>query len=106
MPGHRMPTNSKLLVRSPIMQAMKRVDGYLYDDEADLPIAAAADALARLQPAQSVVEIGSFCGKSTVSLGLVAKTLRPEAKVYAIDPHEGQLSVGDQTVGVAPTFAT
>lgn len=99
------PTRSRLLRTLPILQAMQRVHGHLYDDEADLLIGAAADALTRIQASQSVVEIGSFHGKSTVGLGLVAKTLRPDAKVYAIDPHEGELTEGDHIVNVEPTFA-
>jgi hypothetical protein len=36
----------------------------------------------------AVVEIGSFCGKSTIWLA------QSESKVYAIDPHKGQVESG------------
>src|SRR5215204_969316 len=100
-----VPTRSKLPLTLPIIEAMRRVEGYLYDEEADLLVAATSHALTRFKEPNTVVEIGSYCGKSTVILGLVAKSMRPKVKVYAIDPHEGELSVGDDTVEVEPTFS-
>ena len=105
MSKHALPDRPQLLLTLPIMHAMQRVDGYLYDDEVDLLIAATARVLANAGRHPAVVEIGSYYGKSTVILGMVAKTVRPGATVYAIDPHEGELSVSDSTVNVAPTFA-
>ena len=106
MQGNALPARAELLLSLPIIEAMQRIDGYLYDEEADLLIAATACALARSGRHAAVVEIGSYYGKSTVIFGMVAKTVRPGAKVYAIDPHEGELSVSDPVVNVEPTFAT
>jgi predicted O-methyltransferase YrrM len=44
-------------------------------------------------PQSSIVEIGSFHGRSTVVLGSAAQR-NPRRLVYAIDPHEGDLSSG------------
>ncbi|MCH8999221.1 MAG: class I SAM-dependent methyltransferase, partial [Proteobacteria bacterium] len=52
-----------------------------------------------------MVEIGSYLGRSTVVLGSVVKHICPRAKVYAIDPHEGELTSPDGTPELAdPTF--
>ena len=80
------------------------INGFLYDDEADLLLAATARVLAMPGPPRSVVEIGSYCGKSTVVFGMTARVLHPDAKVYAIDPHQGELSVADEIVPGEPTF--
>jgi tetratricopeptide (TPR) repeat protein/GT2 family glycosyltransferase len=68
------------------------IDGWLSDDEADLLIAAVLKATQRPNGAQnlSLVEIGSFCGKSTVVIGRTLKALAPpHFHLYAIDPHDG-----------------
>jgi glycosyltransferase involved in cell wall biosynthesis len=104
-----------LLATLPILERMRRIDGWLEDEEADLLIAAAARALANLpappaspvsrEPA-AVVEVGSYCGRSTVVLGSVVRTLRPDARVYAIDPHQGEVGAVDQGLERrAPTLA-
>src|SRR5215203_2439770 len=87
-----------------IMEAMRQVHGYLYDEEADLLFATAMRALAIPEVPGTIVEIGSFHGKSTVVLGRVAMAVEPSVKVYSIDPHEGELSVDDPTLNVAPSY--
>lgn len=64
--------------------------GFLSAAEADLLFELAA----HVPPGGTIVEIGSFQGKSTVCLGLGAK--RSGARVYAIDPHE-DCQVNDAT---------
>ena len=59
----------------PIMRAMQSINGFLYDDEADLLLAATARVLAMAGPPRAVVEIGSYCGKSTVVMGMTARVL-------------------------------
>ena len=98
------PKQAPWLRAFPIMRAMQSINGFLYDDEADLLLAATARVLAMPGPPRSVVEIGSYCGKSTVVFGMTARVLHPDAKVYAIDPHQGELSVGDEIVPGEPTF--
>jgi hypothetical protein len=52
------------------------------------------------------VEIGSYCGRSTVVLGLTIKALGgAETRLHAIDPHEGEVSTLEQGVmQTAPTL--
>jgi cephalosporin hydroxylase len=87
-----------------IMQTMRHVFGHLHDEEADLLLATVMRALSIPGAPGTIVEIGSFHGKSTVVLGLVAKAVGPHVKVYSIDPHEGELSKDDPAVNVAPTY--
>jgi predicted O-methyltransferase YrrM len=95
-----------LLLTWPILRRMKQIDGWLEDDEADLLIATAARALVDLPAPHTMVEIGSYCGRSTVVLGSVAQALARSAKVIAIDPHDGEVGALDQGVKrMAPTLA-
>ncbi len=48
------------------MQAMQGVEGFLYDDEADLLLAATVRMLSMPGTPRAVIEIESYCGKSTV----------------------------------------
>jgi len=94
-----------LLLTCPILNQMKKIEGWLEEEEADVLIAASAQALTSLPGPHALVEVGSYCGRSTVVLGSVAKQLYPGAKVYAIDPHDGKVGALDQGVqNVAPTY--
>jgi glycosyltransferase involved in cell wall biosynthesis len=86
-----------LLLTLPILTRMRAVEGWLDDDEADLLIASTARALATLD-AGAVVEVGSYLGRSTVALGSVVRTVRPTARVYAVDPHDGRVGALDQGI--------
>lgn len=89
------------LDREAILQQMRAVDGWFEEDEANLLITTVAEALDRAagNPAAAVVEIGSFCGRSTVVLGLTIKALGiPQARLHAIDPHDGEVSTLEQGV--------
>jgi Methyltransferase domain len=95
-----------LLLTLPIIERMRGVEGWLTDREADLLIAGAARALAALPAPHVVLEVGSYCGRSTTVLGSVVKALSPEGRVYAVDPHEGEVGSLDQrVVRTAPTLA-
>jgi Methyltransferase domain/Glycosyl transferase family 2 len=104
MPASRFKDSSRLVLTLPILAKMKKIQGWLEEDEADLLIAAAARALATLPGGSAVVEVGSFCGRSTVVLGSVVKSLGAETKVYAIDPHDGKVGALDQGIqSLAPS---
>lgn len=91
-------TGPRLLVRAEIIAQMRGVEGWLEDAEADLLIAAAEHALTANDERHAVVEVGSYCGRATTVLGHVARAVRPEAKVYSIDPHDGRVGALDQGV--------
>ena len=95
----------RLLLTLPILSRMRLVEGWLDDEEADLLIAAAAHALTTLPGPAALVEVGSYCGRSTVVLAHVAQAVAPDARVYAIDPHDGVVGAADQgVVKGAPTL--
>ncbi|MEM1111959.1 MAG: class I SAM-dependent methyltransferase [Pseudomonadota bacterium] len=59
------------------------IKGFLAQDEAET-LYRCAEAASRLGP---VMEIGSYCGKSTIYLGLACQAA--EATVFALDHHRG-----------------
>ena len=87
-----------------ILMEMRKLEGWLDDDEAKLLV----ETLGKLSSAgvaSSIVEIGSYCGKSTVVLGLALKQSgRHASRIYAIDPHDGRISTVDG--GIAATAPT
>ena len=87
-----------------ILARMQEIEGWLDEPEARLLMATTVLALIEGEP-QAVVEIGSFQGRSTVVLGTVVKAVCPETRVYAIDPHEGQVTIeGGKTDTYPPTL--
>jgi hypothetical protein len=86
-------------IRQPIMTAMRQVPGWLYDEEADLLITVTERALAACPDVRALVEIGSFRGKGTTVIASVVRAIRPSARVWAVDPHDGV--VGDRERGVS-----
>jgi predicted O-methyltransferase YrrM len=89
------PPPPRLLLTLPILDAMRDVEGWFLEQEADLLAAAAAAALRSRPGPHHLVEVGSYCGRSTVVLGGVVRAIGgPDDRVFAIDPHEG-------TVGAA-----
>jgi predicted O-methyltransferase YrrM len=105
--GGAMPTSQEeaMLRTLPILDRMRRIEGWLDDEEADLLIAATTKAasLASDEQPTSVVEVGSYCGKSTIVLALTLKGLGLHtAKVYGIDPHDGQVGAHDQGLVQTP----
>lgn len=94
--------------RPPILRQMRGIEGWLDDAEADLLITATLQALEVAASATdaAIVEVGSYCGKSTVVLGRTLKALGQNAPhVYAIDPHDGKVSgLGQVIMQMAPTL--
>lgn len=90
----------------PILAQMRSIKGWLDEDEAELLIATCSKAIQICPDSCAVVEIGSYCGRSTVVLGSVVKALRSTVPVYAVDPHEGEVgAVGQDACTTFPTLA-
>ncbi len=77
-----MPKINKKLRLS--QKLAKKIDGFLSQNEGELLFKLAKNC----PPKTSIVEIGSWKGKSTVFLGLGSQSGNKN-KVYAIDPHTG-----------------
>jgi glycosyltransferase involved in cell wall biosynthesis/predicted O-methyltransferase YrrM len=87
-----------MLLRAEIIAQMRAVEGWLEDAEADLLIAAAEHALTAYDAPHAIVEVGSYCGRATTVLGSVALAVRPKAKIYSLDPHDGRVGALDQGI--------
>jgi predicted O-methyltransferase YrrM len=106
-PRHGKSDAVRLLLTTPILRRMRSIEGWLDDAEADLLIAVLTRAAA-LPGAQSVVEVGSYCGRSTVVLGGALSALDGASgiRIYAVDPHDGMIGALDQGIKhVAPSLA-
>jgi predicted O-methyltransferase YrrM len=101
------PPQLPLVLTMPILARMRSIEGWLSDEEADLLIGALARVISTIENAPAVVEVGSYCGRSTVVLASVLQSLQiSRMKVYAIDPHDGRVGALDQGIEqLAPTLA-
>lgn len=99
-----LPEHSALLLTQPILARMRLIEGWLEEDEADLLIAATARALTDVPQSQAVVEVGSYCGRATVVLAGTVQVVRPSAKVWSIDPHDGRIGTAERIITVAPSL--
>src|SRR5262245_48109407 len=87
----------------PILERIRDVEGWLTWPEADLLAACAQSALHDSNgEAGLIVEVGSWCGRSTIIVASVAQLLG--GHVWAIDPHEGEVGAADS--GVQQTGST
>ena len=103
--GNERRKPPRILQTLPILARMRQVEGWLDDAEGDLLLASAARALNDHGASAGIVEIGSYCGRSTTVLGCAVEALCPDARVFAVDPHDGKVGSDDtsiQTVG--PSF--
>ena len=77
-----------------ILAAMRSISGWLTDAEAELLMAGAALVACGGAP-RTLVEIGSYQGRSTVVLGSTLRALSPQSRLFALDPHEGTVGAAD-----------
>jgi predicted O-methyltransferase YrrM len=91
-----------LLLTLPVLERMRRVEGWLFDEEGDLLLAGVSRAVREFPEPAAVVEVGSYCGRSTVVLGSAVRAVAPEVRVYAIDPHEGEVGAADRGLARTP----
>src|SRR5262249_38833280 len=62
-------------------------------------------ALTELPETRAIVEVGSYCGRATIVLASVLKIVRPTARVWSIDPHDGKQGTADRYVNFPPSLA-
>ena len=89
-----------------ILDRMEQVEGWFRREEAELLLQIARQAAVAHESA-AIVEIGSYCGRSTIVLASAARVPGRSARVYAIDPHDGEVGARDTLDGVLrqlPTF--
>jgi len=95
---------SEALVES-VLDRMEQVEGWFRRDEGKLLFEVAYHAVVG-QETPAIVEVGSYCGRSTVVLASAARLANSEARVYSIDPHEGEVGDGDAIDGVRRESST
>jgi len=87
-----------------VLDQAQGVEGYFHREEGRLLYETAVATLARL-PDHTTVELGSYCGKSTIILGKAVRSLNGTYKVYAVDPHEGEINFPDGVHRHPPTLS-
>jgi predicted O-methyltransferase YrrM len=94
------------VARSHILRRARCVEGWLADEEAELLLECAMQVASHASSTPVIVEVGSYCGKSTILFGLTLKALgRQEGRVVAIDAHDGRVTMVDQRVAsLGPTL--
>ena len=86
-----------------ILDLAETIEGYFHRDEGRVLYETTVEVLKRL-PDLAIVELGSYCGKSTIILGKAAQSLGSASKVFAIDPHEGEINFPYGVVRMTPTL--
>ena len=89
----------------PILERMRRIEGWLDEEEGELLAAALGRALDLLPAGFPIVEAGCFCGRATVVLAGVLQMRRARNPIYSIDPHDGRAGALDRGLqNFGPTF--
>ena len=89
---------------SDTLRLMDETEGWFTRDEGRLLIMGTVLAFCE-QPAHSIVELGSYLGRSSVVLGRVVEEISKGTTVHAIDPHEGDLTEpGDVAASEEPAY--
>ncbi|MBN9385046.1 MAG: glycosyltransferase [Chitinophagaceae bacterium] len=103
-----MPDAGVEMYGTGVLSAYKRtqkINGWLEEKEADLLMTMVLKACIQMPDQHTIVEVGSYEGKSTVLLGSMVKTFFPDVRIVSIDPHDGRLGSLDQgLVSVAPSL--
>lgn len=79
-----------MLLPRKLISTIQRIHGWLTEDEADALLSAVIDAVLETDY-RAVVEIGSYKGRSTVLLAKTLEAIAPGGRLYAIDPHDGNV---------------
>ena len=82
----------------PVLRAVRAIEGWLEEDEAELLALTALDVLARPGRPRRLLEIGSYCGKATCVLAHAIRlcaTAAPGARVMAVDAFDGVIGALD-----------
>ena len=88
--------------KAELISTVRKIEGWLSDNEADLLVTITLNVLTAFPFSNSIVEIGSYHGKSTVLFGTIVKKCSSNTKVYAIDRHDGKLGAADQGLKTYP----
>ena len=88
-----------------ILRRLDGVAGWLSHAEARLLMQMVARTVSRFGETHAIVEVGSYCGRSTIVMASAASLVGNSA-LYAIDPHLGELGAVDSDIGFARVRGT
>ncbi|MGN6212330.1 glycosyltransferase [Parafilimonas sp.] len=97
------PATKEMLPVLPLLNKIRKIEGWLTDEEADLLIATTIKACTQFKQPVTITEVGCFHGKSTVLFGSVLKHYSPAGKIFSIDPHDGKQGAEDYTIFTYPS---
>lgn len=80
----------------PVLRQMRKIEGWLEDEEAELLAIAVREAAKRDAEPTTIVEIGTYCGKTTFVLAAIAKSCNPQARIIAVDTFDGVVGALDR----------
>lgn len=92
----------KIISNAELIKVISKIEGWLSDSEAELLIRSTITLCKEKPGRHNIVEIGSYHGKSTVLFGILLSQYSPDSKVFAIDPHDGQLGAADTGLKAYP----
>lgn len=95
---------ARLVLPLCIAETIESIPGWFAREETDLLVAATEQAVRELETGE-LVEVGSYCGRSTVAIASVLRALAPSMVVHAIDPHEGVVGDARAAEHTSPTLA-
>ncbi len=105
-PGRVGTEKPSVILTTRLFDEMRKIDGWLTDKEAELLLSVGMKSCIDLPGPHHIVEVGSYKGKSTLVLAGVAKWFFSDARVFAIDPHQGTVGAADQGLkSVEPSLA-
>lgn len=87
-----------------VLDMMDRIPGFFHRNESHCLIETALKAMSACKPPHTLVEIGSYAGRTAIGLGFAARFVGGGARAYAIDPHDGTLSEPGRLVHGQPTL--
>ena len=80
-----------------LWKQVKDIEGWLEMDEAEVIYNSIMKKCQRREPL-TIVEIGSYCGKASIMIGLIIRSFGIESKVWAIDSFDGRLGARDSGI--------
>ncbi len=99
---------SQTTYEAEILACVSSVSGWLTADEA-LTLATAAVDCERIPACQGmplILEVGAFCGKSTVAMAAGLRAAAVGGIIVSIDPHNGLVGAADGAVGLSLEAST
>jgi hypothetical protein len=96
---------SSVLRTLPVLRLIRDIDGWFLDDEADLLLAACTRATLDV-PGGAVVEVGSYCGRSTIVLASAVAVGAADAGMWSVPPTLERFTANIAHAGVADYVVT